>query len=88
MVIQTKLDTVHSFKVLITTYAAMPNQGFVCIVKLNYAAVLLKTTDLYVSEILYRCGFNNESYFYKKFREYFGEPPTEYRNRMKESSSN
>ena len=40
----------------------------------------LKNSTLPVSEIEEKAGFQNESYFYKKFREKYGMTPNEYRS--------
>lgn len=49
--------------------------------KLKYAAKLLKNTDLSVSETANECGYENMSFFYQKFREYYQCSPKEYRER-------
>ncbi len=43
------------------------------------AAELLKTTDLPVGEIIYRVGYDNESFFRRVFKEKYGRLPLEYR---------
>ena len=48
-------------------------------IKLNYAAELLKTTDLNVLEIVYELGYNSVSYFNHAFRDFFGVAPLEFR---------
>ncbi len=48
-------------------------------IKLNYAAELLKTTNLNVLEIVYELGYNSVSYFNHTFREFFGFAPNEFR---------
>lgn len=48
-------------------------------IKLNYAAELLKTTDLNVLEIVYELGYNSVSYFNHTFRDFFGSAPNEFR---------
>ena len=50
-------------------------------IKLKYAANLLKTTTLTVQEVMFDSGFNNKSWFYRKFSETFGVSPKEYRER-------
>jgi AraC-like DNA-binding protein len=40
---------------------------------------LLVHTDLSISQILLQTGMNNETYFYKKFRELYGSSPNAYR---------
>lgn len=51
------------------------------ILRLKRADTLLRTTELTISEILYRVGFSSPSYFTKCYREYFGETPTEVQKR-------
>lgn len=48
-------------------------------VRLQKAAALLKTTDLTVSEIFYRTGFNNKTYFFREFKKMFNTSPNEFR---------
>ena len=48
-------------------------------VRLVKAAELLQR-DLSVSEIALQTGFKSASYFNKKFKEFFGVPPTSYHN--------
>ena len=50
---------------------------------LNYyrverACLLLASPDLTITEIAYRCGFNDSSYFGKVFRKYKGISPKQY----------
>lgn len=47
--------------------------------KLHHCANLLLNTDLSVLEICYECGFQNLSWFYRKFREKFSVTPAEFR---------
>lgn len=47
--------------------------------KMEQVCMLLKNSDLSVSEIQMRVGLQNETYFYKKFREIYGQTPGEYR---------
>lgn len=47
--------------------------------RLEAAARLLQDTEFPVSEVGLRCGFNSQSYFGKKFREYYHKTPLEFR---------
>ncbi len=47
--------------------------------RLTKAAALLKTTEISVSNIIYMVGYENTSYFYRKFEEKYGKSPKEYR---------
>ena len=45
------------------------------------ACLLLASPDLTITEIAYRCGFNDSSYFVKTFRKYMGITPRAYAHR-------
>ena len=45
--------------------------------------LLLTEVDLNITEILYRCGFNNKATFNTAFKKFVGTTPTEYKKRMK-----
>lgn len=47
--------------------------------KLTYAARLLCTTDIEVSEIAHRAGYRHHSSFVRAFQKRFGQAPTVYR---------
>ena len=47
--------------------------------RIEQAARLLRETDLPVMEIAFNVGFDNFSYFIKRFREVYGVSPTHYR---------
>ncbi|MXV50561.1 response regulator [Pedobacter sp. HMF7647] len=48
-------------------------------VRLQKSAMLLKTSDLTVSEIFYRTGFNNKTYFFREFKKVYNCSPNAYR---------
>jgi len=48
-------------------------------VRLQKASMLLLSTDLTVSEVFYRTGFNNKTYFYREFKKIYGCSPNDYR---------
>lgn len=47
--------------------------------KMEQVCMLLRNSDLPVSEILHRTGFPNETHFYRLFRKRYGVTPAEYR---------
>ncbi|WP_166964020.1 hybrid sensor histidine kinase/response regulator transcription factor [Yeosuana marina] len=47
-------------------------------IRLQYAAELLKKSNFTVSEICYRSGFNNRSYFYREFKKMYDHTPKNY----------
>lgn len=53
---------------------------FIRYIRLKNAAKLLATTQLTVSEIFYRTGFNNQSYFFREFKKLYHCAPNEYRS--------
>ena len=54
---------------------------FIRSIRLKKGAVLLKETDLTISEIAYNTGFASPAYFSKSFKKLFGMLPTDYRNK-------
>jgi AraC family transcriptional regulator, exoenzyme S synthesis regulatory protein ExsA len=48
--------------------------------RLEYASVLLRTTNLSISQIIFECGFENISHFSNAFRNKFGIVPSKYKN--------
>lgn len=57
----------------------LPPNDYIKNHRISFAARLLVTTSLTVQEIIYRCGFNNRSHFYKEFDRRFGTTPKDYR---------
>lgn len=57
----------------------MTPTAFLNTIRLEQAAMLLRTTEESVLDIMLECGFNNVSYFNQRFREGFGITPTRYR---------
>ena len=60
-------------------YYKMTPTAFLNTIRLEQAALLLRTTEESVLNIMLECGFNNVSYFNQRFREGFGITPTRYR---------
>ena len=52
--------------------------------RIIYAANLLANTDMSVASVAYKCGYENESYFMRQFRQRRGCTPTEFRKRCSE----
>jgi len=57
---------------------------FIRAYRIKKAALLLRETDLNVSEILYTIGFTNRSYFAKCFKKSFDMSPKEYSTKHRE----
>ena len=49
--------------------------------RLGHAASLLRNTDRPVEEVAHEVGYENLTFFYRKFREAYGLAPAEYRAR-------
>jgi signal transduction histidine kinase/DNA-binding response OmpR family regulator/ligand-binding sensor domain-containing protein len=57
--------------------------------RLRHAAQLLQKTSLTVSEVCFRCGFNNRSYFHREFKKLYHKTPKEYQlNHNKSANEN
>jgi len=54
--------------------------------RLKYAAELLQDSKLNISEVAYKSGFHSISYFSKSYKEYFGHPPKEHRDKQRIST--
>lgn len=52
--------------------------------RLDYAAELLTTTDMSVSAVAEKCGYESDAYFMRQFRQHRGCTPTEYRRKIKD----
>jgi len=53
-------------------------------IRINIAKKMLIKTNFYIDDISIESGFNNVSFFIRKFREFTGLTPSEYRKRYKE----
>lgn len=58
--------------------------NFIKKIRLKRAEQLLKKNSMYISEIAYMTGFNNQKYFSKCFHKEYGISPTEYIKQNKE----
>ncbi|MEP7144810.1 MAG: response regulator, partial [Ferruginibacter sp.] len=61
------------------TMTGMTPGEFIKNIRLKQVANLLASTSLNVTEIFYRTGFNNQSYFFREFRKRYNCAPNEYR---------
>lgn len=57
-------------------------------VRVTYASRLLLSRDWDVLQVCYECGYNNLSYFNRKFRETTGKSPREFRSYFRDSGRN
>ena len=61
------------------TMTGMTPGEFIKHIRLKKAAGLLVSTNLNVTEIFYKTGFNNQSYFFREFKKKYRCAPNEYR---------
>ena len=64
------------------TMTGMTPGEFIKHTRLKHAAKLLISTHFTVSEIFYRTGFNNQSYFFREFKKRYNCAPNEYREQQ------
>jgi DNA-binding response OmpR family regulator len=64
------------------TMTGMTPGEFIKHTRLKQAAQLLISTHFTVSEIFYRTGFNNQSYFFREFKKRYNCAPNEYREQQ------
>lgn len=64
----------------VKTITGATTQHYVLRLRLEQAMQLLQTSELTISEIGYRCGFEDATSFSRAFKRTFGQPPTQYRN--------
>lgn len=50
--------------------------------RLSVAKKLLRETEMTIADITYEIGYNDPSYFYKMFKQKYGETPLRYRKRL------
>lgn len=66
---------------LLKKHTGMTYRQVVQAQKLGRAASLLRNTDLAIADIARSSGYENQSFFYRKFKERYGCLPAEYRKR-------
>ena len=74
------MSRVHLYKKILALTGKSPIE-FIRVLRLKRAAQYLRESQLNVSEIAYKLGFNNPKYFSKYFKEEFGISPSEYQNK-------
>jgi len=59
----------------------LSTRDFIRTIRLQRAAKLLSSASGTISEIAYKVGFSNLSYFSKAFRKHFGKLPSDFANK-------
>lgn len=75
------MSRVHLYKKIKHLTGKTPIE-FIRVIRLKRAAQLLRESQLNVSEIAYKCGFNNPKYFSRYFKDEFGVLPSVYQDNM------
>lgn len=65
-----------------TAMIGMPPYRYLIMLRIQRAALLLRESDLTVTQILHRVGFHSPSHFTTTFRRHMGVSPTDYRRRF------
>lgn len=68
----------HFSRIFRATYRLTPG-AYLNEIRMKNASMMLKSTDLTVTDISERCGFSDSSFFARQFRKTFGISPIEYR---------
>lgn len=74
----------HCTRMLKKYYCISP-ADYVTGLRMNYAAGLLSSGDLSVSEVSFECGYNSVPHFYNTFRKKFGISPGKFREQSGKS---
>lgn len=72
------MSRVHLYKRLLSVTGSTPSE-FIRLIRLRHAEHLLRESQLNVSEVAYKVGFNNPRYFSKYFKEMYGVMPSQYK---------
>lgn len=82
-------DLVHMsesrFRHLFKETANLGFKDYITYLRLNEAKKMLLTTDMNLTDIIYKVGFSNIYYFYKKFQKHFSMTPNEYRKYFRDN---
>ena len=70
---------------LFNHYTNMSINNYINYIRINKAEALLLETDLSVTEVAFRCGFNDGNYFSTVFKKYNGNSPSTFRKKIKNS---
>ena len=73
-----------SFYRKVNTLTGMTPNNYIRKIRMEKSKDMLENTNLTISEIAYKTGFNSAFYFSKCFKEFYGMPPSHFRNGEKE----
>jgi AraC-like DNA-binding protein len=72
--------SVSYFQHLYTKLFGISFQNDLIKIRVEYAKMIISTTNFTIEEISKICGYSSEVHFYRQFRKLMGITPTEYRN--------
>ena len=72
--------SVSHFSVLFHEFFRQTPLDYLNSYRIERACLILTNTDLPVTEVAYRCGFNDSAYFVKVFKKYKNSTPKKYRD--------
>ena len=78
------ISRVQLYKRMISLTGTTPSE-YLRSKRITYAEHLIQTTDLTISEVAYKVGFNNPRYFSKYFQDAYGVTPSQYKKSLNES---
>lgn len=76
------------FSTLFKKYMGISTIGFINKVRINASKALLANYGVSIREVAYSCGFSDEKYFMRVFRQVEGMTPTEYRKNSRKAYIN
>lgn len=84
---ETAVSKMQLYRKIKETLNMTPTE-YIRYIRLEQAEKLLKTTNKTVQEIMYDCGFNSKTYFYREFAKKYHVTPKEYRDNCNEKKIN
>ncbi len=79
--------TPNYFSEVFKKHTGIGFSAYVKSLRLKFAAKLLLTSDLTVSEIAGQSGFNSMTYFFNSFKSAYGMSPEQFRNRVRKEDA-
>ena len=77
------MSRVQLYKKLVAITGTTPSE-FIRLIRLKHAEQLLRQSQLSVSEVAYRVGFNSPRYFSKYFIDMYGLTPSQYKRKFEQ----
>jgi signal transduction histidine kinase/ligand-binding sensor domain-containing protein/DNA-binding response OmpR family regulator len=84
---ETAVSKMQLYRKIKETLNMTPTE-YIRFIRLEQAEKLLKTTNKTVQEIMYDCGFNSKTYFYREFAKKYHVTPKEYRDNCNKKKRN